>query len=205
MGDVTKGEGRTILFVSHNLHSILKLCKKGILLENGFLKGDSDINSIVNLYNSNAGSEEILPNFDQDIFLKDFKSYKKNDPTSNLQTVQDGILEFHIQSNRNIKNINIGIGFNDDLGNRLFTPFSAHFQQSFDLSAGENIICCEIMKFPLKSGKYNCEIYIGDNSQTHDYYDKGLTVNVKDNFELEKPDYSQGYFTINQQWTNERK
>lgn len=205
MGDVTKGEGRTILFVSHNLHSILKLCKKGILLENGFLKGDSDINSIVNLYNSNAGSEEILPNFDQDIFLKDFKSYKKNDPTSNLQTVQDGILEFHIQSNRNIKNINIGIGFNDDLGNRLFTPFSAHFQQSFDLSTGENIICCEIMKFPLKSGKYNCEIYIGDNSQTHDYYDKGLTVNVKDNFELEKPDYSQGYFTINQQWTNERK
>lgn len=206
MGDVTKGEGRTILFVSHNLPSILQLCQKGIMLENGLLKGNSDIKSIISLYTHNSDSENIIPNSHRNIYLKDFKSYsKENDASENLQTMQDGVLEFHIQSNKNIKNIKIGIGFNDDLGNRLFTPFSAHFQQTFDLSSGENIIYCEIPNFPLKSGKYNCEIYIGDNSETHDYYDKGLKINVKDNFEQEKPDYSQGYFTINQNWTNERK
>ncbi|MEG1589385.1 ABC transporter ATP-binding protein [Chryseobacterium sp.] len=205
MGDVTKGEGRTILFVSHNLPSILQLCQKGILLEKGLLKGDSDIKSIISLYTHNVESEDIIPNSQKDVYLKDFKSYSKKDASSNLQTMQDGILEFHIQSNKNIKNIKIGIGFNDDLGNRLFTPFSAHFQKAFDLSKGENIISCEISNFPLKSGKYNCEIYIGDNTETLDYYDKGLSINIKDNFELEKPDYSQGYFAINQTWTNERK
>lgn len=205
MGDVTKGEGRTILFVSHNLPSILQLCQKGILLEKGLLKSDSDIKSIISLYTHNIESENISPNSQKDIYLKDFKSYSKKDSSSNLQTMQDGILEFYIQSNKNIKNIKIGIGFNDDLGNRLFTPFSAHFQKTFGLSKGENIISCEISNFPLKSGKYNCEIYIGDNTETHDYYDKGLKVNIKDNFELEKPDYSQGYFAINQTWTNERK
>jgi lipopolysaccharide transport system ATP-binding protein len=35
MGDVTKTEGRTILFVSHNMVAVKSLCNKGILLKNG--------------------------------------------------------------------------------------------------------------------------------------------------------------------------
>lgn len=35
MGEVSKGEGRTVLFVSHNLSSINTLCNKGILVEKG--------------------------------------------------------------------------------------------------------------------------------------------------------------------------
>lgn len=35
MQDVSRGEGRTVLFVSHNMTSVRQLCKKGILLENG--------------------------------------------------------------------------------------------------------------------------------------------------------------------------
>ncbi|KFF13957.1 ABC transporter ATP-binding protein [Chryseobacterium soli] len=35
MGDVTKGEGRTILFVSHNMTAVKELCNKGILLNQG--------------------------------------------------------------------------------------------------------------------------------------------------------------------------
>ena len=35
MQDVSKGEGRTVLFVSHNMESVLKLCTKGLILENG--------------------------------------------------------------------------------------------------------------------------------------------------------------------------
>lgn len=205
MGDVSKGEGRTILFVSHNMLAIKKLCNKGILLEKGLLKHSSEINDVISIYTHNAESEEIVPNSNKEIYLKDFRSYAKNDSESNLQTTQNGVLEFHIYSHKNIKNINIGIGFNDDLGNRLFTPFSAHFQKNFDLEIGENIIYCEIENFPLKSGKYTCEIYIGDRSQVFDYYDKGLQVNVKDNYTIEKPDYSQGYFIVNQNWTNERK
>ena len=35
MQDVSRGEGRTVLFVSHNMASIRKLCKSGVVLKNG--------------------------------------------------------------------------------------------------------------------------------------------------------------------------
>ena len=38
MQDVSKGGGRTVLFVSHNLGSIRQLCTSGVLLENGIIK-----------------------------------------------------------------------------------------------------------------------------------------------------------------------
>lgn len=50
MQDVSKGEGRTVLFVSHNMASIRQLCKTGVLLENGKLRSIGKINSIVDEY-----------------------------------------------------------------------------------------------------------------------------------------------------------
>ena len=35
MQDVSQGEGRTVLFVSHNMASVRQLCKSGVILENG--------------------------------------------------------------------------------------------------------------------------------------------------------------------------
>jgi len=50
MQDVSRGEGRTVLFVSHNMESIKKLCTKGVLLENGQVKSNGEINDIINNY-----------------------------------------------------------------------------------------------------------------------------------------------------------
>lgn len=50
MKDVSKGEGRTVLFVSHNMASVKALCKTGILLENGSLKMQGEISDIVDNY-----------------------------------------------------------------------------------------------------------------------------------------------------------
>ena len=50
MQDVAKGEGRTVLFVSHNMASIRQLCKHGVLLENGSVKAMGEVNEIVDLY-----------------------------------------------------------------------------------------------------------------------------------------------------------
>ncbi|WP_312075196.1 ABC transporter ATP-binding protein [Chryseobacterium sp.] len=51
MGDVQKGEGRTILFVSHNMTAIQVLCNKGIYLNNGKIKSTGNINKIISHYN----------------------------------------------------------------------------------------------------------------------------------------------------------
>ena len=50
MQDVSKGEGRTVLFVSHNMTSIKKLCTRGIVLKNGGLIYDGDVKSAVDYY-----------------------------------------------------------------------------------------------------------------------------------------------------------
>jgi len=54
MGDVTKGEGRTILFVSHNLAAVNTLCNKGMVLENGKLIYDGMINGAMDAYISSG-------------------------------------------------------------------------------------------------------------------------------------------------------
>ncbi len=50
MQDVSKGEGRTVLFVSHNMASIRALCKTGVLLEYGQVKYTGEISDVVNFY-----------------------------------------------------------------------------------------------------------------------------------------------------------
>ncbi len=54
MGDVTKGEGRTILFVSHNMTAIKELCNTGILLNQGQLAYSGDILDTIVEYQKNS-------------------------------------------------------------------------------------------------------------------------------------------------------
>lgn len=57
MKDVSQGGGRTVLFVSHNMDSMLNLCDKGVLLENGMVRYTGDIRSTVAEY-VNGGNTE---------------------------------------------------------------------------------------------------------------------------------------------------
>ena len=50
MKDVSQGEGRTVLFVSHNMTSIKSLCKHGVILQNGMLIDQGEIDPIVSHY-----------------------------------------------------------------------------------------------------------------------------------------------------------
>jgi len=50
MKDVSRGEGRTVLFVSHNMTSVKSLCNHGIILKNGTIDEIGDIDTIVTHY-----------------------------------------------------------------------------------------------------------------------------------------------------------
>ena len=50
MQDVSKGEGRTVLFVSHNMTSVKQLCKSGVLLENGGVAFRGSIDETIEKY-----------------------------------------------------------------------------------------------------------------------------------------------------------
>ena len=62
MQDVSKGEGRTVLFVSHNMTAVKNLCKTGILLKNGSIDYTGDIEDVVNYYLADETVKGIVNN-----------------------------------------------------------------------------------------------------------------------------------------------
>ena len=50
MKDVSSGDGRTVLFVSHNMASVKALCSRALILENGEVKKIGEVNDIVSMY-----------------------------------------------------------------------------------------------------------------------------------------------------------
>ena len=53
MSDVSKGDGRTILFVSHNMEAVRVLCNKGIILNNGEISYNGNTDDAIRVYSSN--------------------------------------------------------------------------------------------------------------------------------------------------------
>ena len=58
MQDVSEGEGRTVLFVSHNMAAVRSLCKKGIVMKNGGIDSIGDITSAIERYLKNNDDAE---------------------------------------------------------------------------------------------------------------------------------------------------
>jgi lipopolysaccharide transport system ATP-binding protein len=50
MQDISKGEGRTVLFVSHNMAAVKSLCTRGIVLENGKVVFEGGVDEVVDKY-----------------------------------------------------------------------------------------------------------------------------------------------------------
>ena len=53
MQDVSKGEGRTVLFVSHNMAAVRSLCTRGVMLKNGMVDFIGEIPDTLNHYLNN--------------------------------------------------------------------------------------------------------------------------------------------------------
>ena len=81
MQDVSKGQGRTVLFVSHNMGSISNLCKRCILLKNGSVFLDSKTENVIKCYlqNEDSTSHKVC-------YIKDRITYM--DPIINIQEIE---------------------------------------------------------------------------------------------------------------------
>jgi lipopolysaccharide transport system ATP-binding protein len=64
MNSISKGQGRTVLFVSHNMASINQLCDQAILLENGKVSLNGQIGDVVQKYMFNKINENSIVHLD---------------------------------------------------------------------------------------------------------------------------------------------
>lgn len=61
MQEVSRGEGRTVLFVSHNMNAVRNLCKTGIILQDGQLACSGPIDSVVSHYLAEQHHRSAVP------------------------------------------------------------------------------------------------------------------------------------------------
>lgn len=76
MGDVSKGEGRTVLFVSHNMAAVQKLCTTGIYLEKGRLGLQDNMQNVINEYKFsrvNENKNHFIESSTKEVFIKEVK------------------------------------------------------------------------------------------------------------------------------------
>ncbi|MFV0222424.1 ABC transporter ATP-binding protein [Empedobacter falsenii] len=116
MGDVTKGEGRTILFVSHNMAAVKQLCNYSLVLENGSIDFIGTVNDAVNKYNSNT------------IKNKEYSYKSKND--RNITKVE----EIYISTERGIR-----VTVIDSLLEAYYLNVSFNVIESYGLNFGATI------------------------------------------------------------------
>jgi lipopolysaccharide transport system ATP-binding protein len=108
MKDVA-GEGRTVIFVSHDLAAVRKLCTRGILLEQGEIIYNGDVQKVLDKYNQkNIANKDFInsdwnKNIDYDI--KSIQIKNENLDTAHIFNVTEKIVidfDFHIKENASL-------------------------------------------------------------------------------------------------------
>jgi ABC-type methionine transport system ATPase subunit len=65
MQDISKSEGRTVLFVSHNMAAVRSLCTRGIVMEQGFIKFSGPVDKALGIYAENTISKNAITIFNE--------------------------------------------------------------------------------------------------------------------------------------------
>ena len=172
MKDVSTGEGRTVLFVSHNMASVKALCKTGVLLENGMMKYTGTIKDTVDYYIGEGGSSEnqyfddlsTAPGNDV-IRIKSFEILPGK-PQANID-IESGIkfkLQFMCYKENAMLDVNMLVKTMDD-SVAFMTGHSLGEIGEKDSKKGMYTVEFEVKPYTLNAGKYKAEIFFGENQQ----------------------------------------
>lgn len=165
MGDVTKGEGRTILFVSHNMASVKTLCQRGIMMENGRIHFDGDVdNAVLNYLGSNKVNDGNLFRFDDiknDFFdLKEI-NFKNSGKTEDQPLLENSEIElvtkFELNSDHP-ERYHITYHLLNDYGEALFS-FGTNSKE-LPFRKGANEISCSFPAKFFQSGNYFLSFFL---------------------------------------------
>ncbi len=150
MGDISKGEGRTILFVSHILNMIKSLCNKTIYLEDGTIRSMGETDTIVQEYLSSKKrtSTEWEPGSvgDHVVELKSARLYDSDQVEKiNFDYTEDAFIEYTYRVKEQGHRLDPNIHVFDQNGNCVFVASDYWSKRQY-----EKGIYTSIMKIPAK-------------------------------------------------------
>jgi lipopolysaccharide transport system ATP-binding protein len=180
MQDISKGEGRTVLFVSHNMAAVKSLCTRALVLEHGKVVFDGGTNEAVSAYlkgdNISSYSKDFKDNYSSDLFsLEHISVFAKEDPGRDILNEYDTIhLKTKVTIKKELNRLHIVYVFNNEDGDTLFT--TSHIRVNKSLKLGENEVICEIPKGFLNVGNYYLSFYLIKDRKRTEFVEKDILV-----------------------------
>jgi len=178
MEDVSAKEGRTVLFVSHNMGAVLSLCNKGIVLSAGEISHLGAIQEVVSSYNGFLLNSELsVENCSRRggsggisitrIWITDARGRKTNSATSTEELTLN--LEARVdQLYQQNQPVVVGFGVDSLHGQRLFTCISTRGKEI--TTGGERLaVRCTLPSLPLVNDKYWISASVSFHNDTLDY------------------------------------
>lgn len=163
MEDVSQKEGRTVLFVSHNMEVIRNLCPQSLLLRNGSVNDFGESSRVIDNY-IHDGAMLVLesslidlrthPEKNRNLAGSGLKSAQilVNQKPSNKISTGDSlkvVFEYQMPRLDAITPMEIGLGFQNSKGERLMAFNNKHFKKEVKLDKMSGQISVEIPWFPL--------------------------------------------------------
>ncbi len=188
MQDVSAGEGRTVLFVSHNMGAVRNLCGSGLLLENGFLSYSGTSDQVVDKYlNSNfnltsiklderkdrKGTGRVI--FNEIIYLINNNQVDVAITGKNL-TIR---LQFLLIQNGKYKNCRIGIAISSNDVSLLLLSTELSSKERIDIDSS-GFIDFDIDSLPLTVGYYSMTLFFESNGTIEDWIQDAGKLVVQD-------------------------
>lgn len=210
MKDVSHGQGRTVLFVSHNMLSIQKLCNRCLLMENGMIKNVGSSEDIVNEYFLDA--EESIETKEHlgehgkvtcNVIGSDGK------PITKFPIMSEITFQATISSTLNLPKIAVKIQVKNRLNQIVFTLNNYHLGVELALKEGSNTFSVKIPEINLSPGEYFIDLEVVN------LFDRSIAFKASklSRFELYPADiYASGYLPnsanigvilMKQKWSND--
>lgn len=125
MQEVSTRDGRTILFVSHNMGAISSLCTSAILLEKGLLKSSGSTDNIISQYLTTENSLKPFQEFedqDTDVYFKKIAIHSDKDETASneLDVRYPVTIKFSYKVKNFINGTSIAFSIYSKSGTKLF-------------------------------------------------------------------------------------
>jgi lipopolysaccharide transport system ATP-binding protein len=215
MSDVSKS-GRTVLFVSHNMAAVEHLCQRGVVLERGGLVFDGTAKDAVQHYLSGISSATGGAGSSIDLSAaKDRRSQQApllrrlEFSTSGERPVNEGLaigsplkVRVHFDLQRPTASFNVGLGFDNIFGQRIFTAHS-FFEPSRGHGevVGPQVFVCDIPSLTLMPGDYLLRLWLDVNNSEADLINDAarITIVESDYYGTGKAPWN-GTFVLQHNW-----
>jgi len=171
-----RGAGRTILFVSHDLESVERLCKRSVLLSQGQVVSEGPSGEVIAGYLSKSGAPvfkavNLTPEVRLEAFTVNPASVVSGDTVGfSIELSGEGGLDFHMTD--------LCLLFYNYRKQRVAIYDLRNFFRDFEMSNGQLRYTGSIKHFNLVEGAYTVGIFYGFNSIFGDAYDL-VSVDVK--------------------------